>query len=229
MAENEKEAREAPASSPGGGSGSGTLSQEMRRATKDIHTLSDHLVNLKLGLAMSDDQVWAEGVLLFYDVFRTLEETLDRTSDSLLGDMAMVGLTDRTGKFEQDLEFYLGPAWRDDGRRKRQQVQNYVEHLLRLEKMDPHLLVAYFYHLYMGLLSGGQILSGKRRLLRKMALDSGGKSDESELAPGMALTHFDEPIKELKRRYRQATDDVGQQLDEETRRRVIKEGQKVLN
>ena len=37
------------------------FSQRMRAATRNIHSRSDALVNAKLGVTMSDDNVWAEG------------------------------------------------------------------------------------------------------------------------------------------------------------------------
>jgi len=37
------------------------FSQKMRAATRNIHNKSDALVNAKLGVTMSDDNVWAEG------------------------------------------------------------------------------------------------------------------------------------------------------------------------
>jgi len=52
------------------------LSQELRVATRAIHDLSDTLVNLKLGVAMSEDSVWAEGLLVFYEIFRYLERAI---------------------------------------------------------------------------------------------------------------------------------------------------------
>ena len=39
------------------------FSQEMREITRSIHNKSDTMVNLKLGVTMSDDSVWAEGNL----------------------------------------------------------------------------------------------------------------------------------------------------------------------
>lgn len=43
-------------------------------------------------------------------------------------------------------------------------LENYIEHLQELERSNPQLLLAYVYHLYLGLLSGGQILAKKRRM-----------------------------------------------------------------
>lgn len=62
-----------------------SLSACMRRATRRAHAASDALVNVKLGLALSDDGVWAEGLLVFYEIFRRLEEAMLNHRDSLLG------------------------------------------------------------------------------------------------------------------------------------------------
>ena len=47
-----------------------TFCRRMRDATKAIHDTSDKLVNLKLGLSMSNDMVWANGLLVFAKVCR---------------------------------------------------------------------------------------------------------------------------------------------------------------
>ena len=52
-------------------------------------------------------------------------------------------------------------------------VKSYISHLEKVESENPYLLSAYIYHLYMGLLSGGQILSAKKRI-------SGKSSSEGE-------------------------------------------------
>jgi len=80
-----------------------------------------------------------------------------------------------------------------------------VDRLKEAEAEDPYLLVAYIYHLYAGLLSGGQVLRGKRRLAKKMfggtskhpSEDSEEEEEErrSNLGkikpqPGEAVVHF---------------------------------------
>ncbi len=190
------------------------LSQEMRVATREAHSLSDHLVNLKLGVALSDDAVWAEGLLVFYEVFRFLELAAERRADSLLGELRVPGLMDRTKAFEKDLRFYLGEGWNGKDYEVRPQVAAYLKHLQGLEEVEPYLLIAYFYHLYMGLLSGGQVLRGKRRLLRKVPLmgkDENGGSDDngSEANPGEAVVHFTRPIPVLKKEMREVGKEHG--------------------
>ena len=58
----------------------------------------------------------------------------------------------------------------------------YIDHLKHIaEEDEPLLLVAYIYHLYMGLLSGGQILSKKRQFFG---------SDDGKVK-GTAVTTFE--------------------------------------
>lgn len=46
-------------------SGKKLFSQEMREVTRSIHNKSDTMVNAKLGVTMSDDSVWAEGISFY--------------------------------------------------------------------------------------------------------------------------------------------------------------------
>ena len=131
----------------------------LRRATKNIHDVSDALVNAKLGVTINDDSVWAEGLLIFYEVFKFLELALSTHSDSLIGDL-LIEHMERRQAFEADLAFFYGSNWAENYT-VRSEVQIYLDHLREIEKENPYLLVPYIYHLYMGLLSGGQILQAK--------------------------------------------------------------------
>ena len=102
------------------------------------------------------------GLLVFYEIFKFLEECLERHADSLMGDLLLPGMA-RTAALEQDLAHYLGEGWRE-GYTVRQEVRGYLEHLQHLEEDNPYLLTPYVYHLYMGLFSGGQVLKAKRFL-----------------------------------------------------------------
>ena len=81
------------------------FTRRLRDATKSIHDVSDHMVNLKLGVAMSDDSVWAEGLLVFYEVFRFLEGAVQRTKDSLLGEYNLIA-----GLWRTEVKLKL-PCW----------------------------------------------------------------------------------------------------------------------
>ena len=100
-----------------------------------------------------------------------------------------IKISSRTNAFEQDLDYFYGTKWRNEN--DNEAVQKYVDHLDQLANEEPLLLIAYFYHLYMGLLSGGQILSKKKYLF-------GSKDDKDP----NAVTTFDDSPAALKKKLR---------------------------
>jgi len=193
------------------------FSVQLRKATKNIHDVSDALVNAKLGVTISDDTVWAEGLLVFYEVFKSLEQSLRSHSDSLIGDLLIPGMA-RTEAFEEDLEYFYGEKWKDNYE-IRPEVQQYLDHLQKLDDKNPYLLIPYIYHLYMGLFSGGQILQAKRSFL----------SFSEDSSQGCAVTSYtNKTIKELKKQLRQAVNDLADNLDEETKQAILVESVRVF-
>lgn len=82
---------------------------------------------------------------MFYEIFRYLEENVPE--DLLPREFH------RTKAFESDLNFYLGENWKRDYE-IRNSVKMYLKHLYDIKNRSPILLLAYVYHLYMGLLQG---------------------------------------------------------------------------
>jgi len=198
------------------------FSVRLRKATKNIHDVSDALVNAKLGVTISDDSVWAEGLLVFYEVFKFLENALRSHSDSLIGDLLIAGMA-RTEAIEEDLEHFYGASWKDDYT-VRVEVQQYLDHLTQLDNDNPYLLIPYIYHLYMGLFSGGQILQAKRKYL-----SLSGSQGPEEAVPGCAVTTYqDQTIGQLKKQLRQAVNDLADNLDDETKQAILTESVKVF-
>ncbi|XP_058823563.1 heme oxygenase 1 [Topomyia yanbarensis] len=198
------------------GSSKMPFSKEMRLATRDIHSVSDALVNAKLAFALYDNRVWAEGLLIFYEIFKYLE--LHVAHDFLPEEFH------RTQQFEQDLRTYLGDDWRVDYH-PRKEVLDYIKHLEEVERQNPNLLVAYVYHLYMGLLSGGQILQKRKNMSKKF----NPFASKATSSAGAAITTFEDgSIYELKQKMRKIVDDFGDTLDEDTRKQLVDESRKVF-
>lgn len=169
--------------------------------------------------ALSNDAVWAEGLLIFYELFRFLEEAMDRLNHSLIGELDIEGMR-RTSAFKKDLEFYLGKNWERDYKPP-EKVSQYVLYLKDLENTNPYMLMAYVYHLYMGLLSGGQILKKKRQFFAKYIplCGSGMGADQ-----GYEVTDFgNRSISQIKRELVKAMNGVADNLDEETKQQLITE------
>ena len=87
------------------------------------------------------------------------------------------------------MDYHFGEKWRSED--NNDAVTKYIEHLDKLSNEEPLLLIAYFYHLYMGLLSGGQILAKKKYLF-------GNKDDKDP----NAVTTFEDSPGALKKKLR---------------------------
>lgn len=104
-----------------------------------------------------------------------------RMKDGPLGQLKIEGM-ERTAAFETDLKYYLGENW-TASYSPRESVANYLRHLMDVEERDPDLLIAYVYHLYMGLLSGGQILRKKRQLFNRFPALTGNRKTKIGIEP----------------------------------------------
>lgn len=156
---------------------------------------------------LSNNKVWADGLQIFYEIFRFLEQ--HAPAEWLPVEYH------RTAAFESDLAFYLGENWLSEYT-VRESVHKYLNHLEEIKQKDPKLLIAYVYHLYMGLLSGGQILQKKRKLLRS--------NDE-----GCAVTSFvGHTIGDLKKKMRDLVDDLGNEWDEDIKAEILVESRRVF-
>lgn len=60
--------------------------------------------------AISNNKVWGEGLLIFYEVFKFIERAIAETSNEHLKQFHMVEMF-RTKAFEADLNYYLGISY----------------------------------------------------------------------------------------------------------------------
>ncbi|KOX70144.1 Heme oxygenase [Melipona quadrifasciata] len=198
-----------------------TFCKKMRKATREIHSISDALVNAKLAFGFLDDSVWADGLLIFYEIFRYLELAMIRWKHTEVGSLLQDELR-RTEAFERDLEFYLGKEWTKNYN-PRGSVTKYLNHLKEIENTEPILLLAYIYHLYMGLLSGGIILRKKRQVMQKIWPFKGSQTTVNN------ITDFgNSNIYELKRNMRDTMNSIAKTLDEDTKNKLIEESKMVF-
>lgn len=165
-----------------------------------------------------DDRVWAEGLLVFYEVFAFLEGAIQRQIDTPVGKFDHPSLK-RIPGFEADLSMFYGADWKRTHRPKdRECVRQVIAHLEEIEKTDPVLLIAYIYHLYLGLLSGGQILRKKQRLMRP-----------SQFAQQSSVVDFDpKEVPELKKFIKNTMDDVAATMSDDSKKQILDESVKVF-
>ncbi|KAG6464608.1 heme oxygenase 1 [Manduca sexta] len=191
----------------------------MRKATRKIHSVSDAMVNAKFAISLRDEKVWGGGLFVFYHIFAYLEDATERLDRDDLKKLFVHQILYRKSAFEEDLTHYLGDDWRSLP--KSMALENYLEHLQDLEKDNPKLLMAYIYHLYLGLLSGGQILAKKRQVFGEKNQQINTYTDK--------VTHFSEAdIGQLKKDFRDVMNDIAEKMTEKEREEMIEESNQVF-
>ncbi|ETN06356.1 hypothetical protein, variant 1 [Phytophthora nicotianae INRA-310] len=149
-----------------------SLTGQMRAATREIHNVSDNLVNLKLVVALTDKQLYGRALMLFYYVYAQLESVIleHKDHEAFRGLYEIINVIARADGIAKDLRFYLGEDW-STKYQPTQAVQDYVKHLQDLEKKDPTLVLPYCYHMYMAMLAGGAMI--KKLVKRNFAPPEG--------------------------------------------------------
>lgn len=191
------------------------LSIAMRKATRKIHRESDALVNLKLVYAFTYPALYAEAIGLFYPIYRSLESLILASPSPSLRPFAALLVQfklQRTAAFEVDIAYHSRGEWieKTNDPSCPPALLTYLARLEACAKDDPDLLVVYAYHMYMALLSGGQIL---KRLTTKFLLPKKGKAgtgvQQDGKEKGLALYTFEtEQTEEIKAALRAAVDAV---------------------
>ncbi|KAG6623425.1 Heme oxygenase [Phytophthora cinnamomi] len=141
------------------------LTEQMRAATREIHSVSDHLVNLKLVVALTDKKLYGQALMLFYYVYAQLEAAIEthKEHEAFSGLHGILKDIARADGIARDLKFYLGEDW-SSKYQPPQAVQNYIQHLQELGEKDPMLVLPYCYHMYMAILAGGMMI---KKLVKK--------------------------------------------------------------
>ena len=125
------------------------------------------------------------------------------------------------------MKFFKGDDWQKTYK-PRESVRMYLKYLIEL---DQTLLIAYVYHLYMGLLSGGLIIAKKRELTNKLKR-SFVKDDSTvyeEVKDGCHVTTFiNQSIPLLKNKMRKNIDSFTEHFSDELRLQLIQESKKVF-
>ncbi|KAG7385766.1 Heme oxygenase 2 [Phytophthora pseudosyringae] len=148
------------------------LTEQMRAATREVHNISDNLVNLKLVVALTDKKLYGRALMLFYFVYAQLESTIKthKNHEAFRGLYEILDEIARADGITKDLRFYLGEDW-STKYQPTQAVEDYVKHLQELGEKDPILVLPYCYHMYMAMLAGGMMI--KKLVKRSFAPPEG--------------------------------------------------------
>lgn len=189
-----------------------SFSEEMRVKSQAIHDKSDKLVNLKLAIALTNNKLYGEVIRDFYTIFVAIEEQVEKHKENQYINHIWLPELTRKSAFEQDLEFFLGAGWRENGKPS-QAALDYAAHICTATDEEPELLLAYIHTMYLAILSGGYIL-------KKLITNSLGISGEDggvaglEIPPGATRA-------QLKHHIKSSIDQMD--LDPDLKERIVQE------
>jgi heme oxygenase len=175
---------------------------------------------------LTSPALYGEALSLFLPVFETLEAIMDRNAKHPhLGKLyPLIEDLRRTPGFRADFIYYLAKerreeleaAWKNG---EHKAIAEYVTRLEELEKSDPVLLLAYAYHLYGGIVAGGQIIARMVRKAMGLPKDSHDGVEVFRVKEGRGKILF----QKVKAIYNEEID-----LSTEQKEALIKEGREVF-
>jgi len=177
------------------------LSQALKTGTAESHTAAENVQFVNNFIqGKIDRELYIELVTGLYHTYVTLETLLDEYAPKYFPSLYFPKELSRRVTLEEDMEYWHGLNWRKkvECNTPSPAVQDYIDRMVEVGKIDPLLLLSHAYTRYLGDLSGGKVLS---RIARR-ALNLGKGYD------GLQFYNFEyiKSAKLFKDKYRDALD-----------------------
>lgn len=180
------------------------------------------MVNLKLAMVLTSKPLYAEAISLFWPIYRELETLLmeehkDHPELKLL--LPLLSILRRSELFEKDMLSMLGNdenkknllkarriKQEEDGKDifSPPQLQAYIDHLRKLSKEQPILLIPYIYSMYGAIMAGGSMI--KRMVKLAFSLKKNDNKGVEMLTISLEGTSF-KNIAEFRKNMKQILDE----------------------
>ena len=138
------------------------LSQALKTGTAESHTAAEnvHFVNNFIQ-GKIDRELYMELVTGLYHTYVTLESLLDEYAPKYFPSLHFPTELSRRVTLEEDMEYWHGLNWKNkvECNTPSPAVQDYINRMVEVGKLDPLLLLSHAYTRYLGDLSGGKVLS----------------------------------------------------------------------
>lgn len=185
-----------------------SLSEALKSGTAESHTAAENVHFVKNFIrGIIDRELYVELVTGLYHTYVTLEKLLDIHGPTHFPTLYFPKELSRTEALREDMEFWHGNDWekKPECRTPTPAVQDYLDRMEEVGRIDPLLLLSHAYTRYLGDLSGGKVLS---RIARR-ALNLSGYD-------GLQFYQFESitSAKLFKDQYRAALDDLTLQPDQ---------------
>lgn len=191
----------------------GSLRDQLKTGTKEIHTVADKLFTENFVKDVMDRAMYRHFLSQLYFLYDAMEENMrHHEKHPIVGPVHFPDELERKAAIEEDLAYYYGPTWRTDIACL-PSMRRYVERVRKVGREQPEMLIAHAYVRYLGDVSGGQIL--KRIIGRLFSLPTDGS--------GIAFFEFGrmESIPKFKEFYNARMNSL--ELDDETVSALVEE------
>jgi heme oxygenase len=167
------------------------LSQALKTGTAKSHSAAEnvHFVHNFIN-GIIDRELYKDMITGLYHIYVTLEQLLEEYAPTFFPSLHFPKELNRVDSLREDMEFWHGYDWESKCKIPSPAVQDYIDRMKEVGRLDPLLLLSHAYTRYLGDLSGGKVLS---RIARR-ALQLGKKNTGDGTAnndDGLQFYNFD--------------------------------------
>ena len=190
------------------------LSQALKTGTAKSHTAAEnvHFVHNFIN-GIIDRELYKDMITGLYHIYVTLENLLELYAPTYFPTLHFPMELNRVESLREDMEYWHGMDWekRMECNTPSPAVQDYMNRMNEVGRLDPLLLLSHAYTRYLGDLSGGKVLSRiARRALHLGKKNNNNNEGDTNNYDGLQFYHFDRvpSAKLFKDKYRVKLDEL---------------------
>lgn len=214
----------------------GALGNRINMNTRHEHDAVNKTVTLKFAIALRDGRIYRQGIQAFYHVFKNVEilidQELNQTPRSKTGELLNLFWDERisrTNALTKDLLYFYNNDPKKFENPIREEQIDFVEHIYKVHKEKPHVLLAYCHVMYLALFAGGRVMKSSIAKSAGLFPQVDGQTTEEVSKYGTNLYQFDvEDDQVLRQSYKREFELATRQgLTEEEKLDIIEEAKEI--
>jgi len=166
------------------------LSQALKTGTAKSHSAAEnvHFVHNFIN-GIIDRELYKDMITGLFHIYITLEKLLEEYAPTYFPSLHFPQELNRVDSLREDMEYWHGYDWERQCNTPSPAVQDYIDRMKEVGRLDPLLLLSHAYTRYLGDLSGGKVLSRIAR--RALHLGKKNNGDNTNDYDGLQFYNFD--------------------------------------
>lgn len=176
----------------------GALGNRINMNTRHEHDAVNKTVTLKFAIALRDGRIYRQGIQAFYHVFKNVEILINqelsqnpKSKTGLLLSEFWDKRISRTEALTKDLLYFYNNDPKKFENPIREEQIDFVEHIYKVHKEKPHVLLAYCHVMYLALFAGGRVMKSSIAKSAGLFPQVDGQTTEEVSKYGTNLYQFD--------------------------------------